>query len=44
LVTLIFNWPPGVVPGTEVWCQYGVVDATANAGASLTNAVVVTAP
>ena len=44
LVTLIFSWPPGVVPGTEVWCQYGVVDGAATAGASLTNAVVVTAP
>ena len=44
LLTLIFNWPPGVVPGTEVWCQYGVVDGAANAGASLTNAVVITAP
>ena len=44
LVTLIFNWPPGVVPGTEIWCQYGVVDGAAIGGASLTNAVVVTAP
>lgn len=37
-------WPAGIPSGAKVWFQYGMADAAGTGGASLSNAVVITAP
>ena len=37
-------WPPGLPAGLDLWVQYGLADAAAMGGASLSNAVRLTTP
>jgi len=39
-----FSWPPGLPPGATLYFQYGVQDAAAVVGVSLSNAVLATTP